>query len=44
MRLCKDSRYDLAWPMNSALLLNGKKIMDFKPLSINSSLKRRTDD
>lgn len=44
VRLCKDSRYDLAWPMNSALLLNGKKIMDFKPLSINSSLKRRTDD
>jgi hypothetical protein len=44
VRLSKDSRYEIAWPMNSSVYLNSKKIMDFKPLNINSSLKKRSDD
>jgi hypothetical protein len=30
--------------MNSSVFLNSKKIIDFKPLNTNSSIKKRVDD
>lgn len=30
--------------MNCSVLLNNRKLMDFKPLNTNSSIKKRVDD
>jgi hypothetical protein len=43
VRLNKDNRYELTWPENCYVMLNHRKIMDFKPLPATSSLKRRVD-
>lgn len=38
------NKYEQMWPDNSIVYLNRKKLMDFKPLSSNSCLKRRVDE
>ncbi|CAD8212742.1 unnamed protein product [Paramecium pentaurelia] len=40
-----DGQYeDISWPDLGDLQLNGKKLLDFRPLANNSSLKKRKDE
>lgn len=43
VRLDGPHNYDTTWPDLGELRINEKKILDFKPLAKNSSLKKRKD-
>ena len=38
------NNHEITWPDLGSLIINGKKVYDFKPLQINSALKKRKDD
>lgn len=36
--------YEITWPDAGELIINNNKVLEFKPLVLNSSLKKRKDD
>ncbi len=44
VRLNAKNRFELTWPDNCSVIVNKSKIIDFKPLNINTPLKRRNDE